>query len=152
MKGTVFLAAVMVILSSSAFAAPQMWRGSDGWGAQSRYGRLYNPATVETFTGTVEAVERMTPMRGMGAGIHLKVKSDKETATVHLGPSWYIERQDTKILKGDVVEVKGSRVTVAGKPVIIAAEVKKGDETLRLRDDSGVPAWSGWRKGQPPAQ
>ena len=42
---------------------------------------------------------------------------------------------------------KGSRVTVQGKPELIAAEVRKGDETLRLRDESGVPAWSGWRKG-----
>ena len=28
----------------------------------------------------------------------------------------------------------------------IAAEVKKGDALLKLRDDSGTPAWSGWRK------
>jgi hypothetical protein len=44
------------------------------------------------------------------------------------------------------VEVKGSRVTIAGKPVVIAAEVKKGDETLKLRDDNGIPAWAGWRR------
>jgi hypothetical protein len=37
-------------------------------------------------------------------------------------------------------------VTFEGKPAIIAAEIKKGDETLRLRDDAGVPAWSGWRR------
>lgn len=47
---------------------------------------------------------------------------------------------------GDVIEVKGSRVTVAGKQVVIAAEVKKGDALLKLRDDSGVPVWSGWRR------
>jgi hypothetical protein len=48
--------------------------------------------------------------------------------------------------KRDAIEVKGSRVTVAGKPVIIAAEVKKGDKTLKLRDDGGIPVRAGWRK------
>ncbi len=42
--------------------------------------------------------------------------------------------------------LKGSRVTVAGKPALIAAEVTKGDALLKLRDDSGIPAWAGWRR------
>jgi hypothetical protein len=25
-------------------------------------------------------------------------------------------------------------------------EVKKGDEVLKLRDDTGFPVWSGWRR------
>jgi hypothetical protein len=37
----------------------------------------------------------------------------------------------------------GSRVTVAGKSVLIAAEVKKGDKVMHLRDHSGMPQWSG---------
>jgi hypothetical protein len=37
-------------------------------------------------------------------------------------------------------------VTVSGKPAIIAAEVKKGDDLLRLRDEAGLPAWSAWRR------
>jgi len=57
------------------------------------------------------------------------------TVAVHLGPEWYIERLDGKLAKGDAVEVKGSRVTFAGNPAIIAAEVKKGDAVLKLRDD-----------------
>lgn len=42
------------------------------------------------------------------------------------------------------MEVTGSRVTFDGKPAIIAAEVKKGGETLKLRDEKGRPVWSGW--------
>ncbi len=110
------------------------------------YQRMYNPATVETIKGEVVAVEKVKPMKGMQYGIHLMVKTDKETIPVHLGPSWYIDRQDTKIEKGDRIEVKGSRVTFDGKPAIIAAEVKKGDHVLLLRDSAGVPAWSGWRR------
>lgn len=145
----VVLVAALIWACTSAFAAPGGgWRGSGGWGAQGAYGRLYNPATVETVSGKVLAVETMTPMKGMGSGMHLKLKTDHETVSVHLGPSWYLERLDTRIEKGDQVEVKGSRVTVGGKPAIIAAEVKKDGELLKLRDESGIPIWSGWRRMQ----
>jgi hypothetical protein len=123
------------------------WRGSGGWGPGSAFGRMYDPKTVETIKGSVVRVDRVAPMKGMAAGLHVTIKTDAETISVHLGPTWYLENQDVKIQPGDLVEVKGSRVTVAGKPALIAAEVKKGDETLRLRDETGVPVWTGWRRG-----
>ena len=137
----------MLFIVSVAFAQPwKGYRGSGGWGMGTQYQRMYNPATVETISGTVESVDKVTPMKGMHYGIHLLLKTDKETIPVHLGPGWYIERLDTKIEKGDKIEVKGSRITFQGKPAIIASEVKKGDNILKLRDDNGVPAWSGWRR------
>ena len=142
-----FLTAVLIVFfAATVFAAP--WkggRGSGGWGMGGNYQRLYNPATVETISGEVIAVDKITPMKGMGSGIHLQLKANNETISIHLGPAWYIERLDARIEKGDLIEVRGSRVTVAGKPAIIAAEVKKGDALLKLRDDGGVPVWSGWR-------
>jgi len=144
---SVIVAVSLLLTVSIAFAGPwHGWRGSGGWGMGSQYNRMYNPATVETLAGTVEAVNKAIPMKGMYSGIHLMVKTDKETISVQLGPEWYIERLDTKIQKGDKIEVKGSRVTFAGKPAIIAAEVKKGDSTLVLRDSAGTPAWAGWRR------
>ena len=139
--------AVLLLTASSAFAGPwKGWRGSGGWGMGSQYQRMYNPATVETLSGTVESVDKVTPIKGMHSGVHVMLKTDKEMISVHLGPEWYVERQDVKIEKGDKIEVKGSRVTFADKPAIIAADVKKGDSTLVLRDSSGIPAWAGWRK------
>jgi hypothetical protein len=108
-----------MVLPPAAFAKRGMkWQGSGGW----------------------------TPAKGMGRGIHLLLKTDKETISVHLGPSWFIESQDVKILKGDRIDVRGSRITFDQKPAIIAAEVTKGNEILKLRDDSGFPVWSGWRR------
>ncbi len=145
--GTLMALLLVIAYATTAFAAPwKGWRGSGGWGAQGAYQRLYNPATVETVRGEVVAVERTVPLKGMGAGIHLQLKTDKETIPVHLGPAWYIERLDTRIEKGDTIEVEGSRVTIAEKPAIIAAQVKKGDAVLALRDARGIPAWSGWRR------
>jgi hypothetical protein len=144
------MAAVAVFLVAvSSFAQPKpgmMWRGSGGWGPGSQYNKMYDPKVVETITGEVTAVDRITPAKGMSGGVHMNVKTDKETISVQLGPSWYLENQDVKIEAKDKVEVKGARTTFAGKPAIIAAEVKKGDEVLKLRDDSGFPVWSGWRR------
>ena len=142
---TLSMALLMAVYATASFAAPP-GRGSGGWGMGSTYQRMYNPATVESVSGEVISVNKMTPSKGMGTGIHLQLRTDKETISVHLGPSWYIDRIDARIEKGDTIEVKGSRVTVGGKPAIIAAEVKKGDALLKLRDDSGIPAWAGWRR------
>jgi hypothetical protein len=142
-------AIAMLLFAVSSYAQPRqgmMWRGSGGWGPGSQYNRMYDPKAVETVSGEVTTVDRITPMKGMSGGIHMNVKTDKETISVQLGPSWYLENQDVKIEAKDKVEVKGARTTFAGKPAIIAAEVKKGDEVLKLRDDNGYPVWSGWRR------
>jgi len=145
-KAIMILSLVAAVMVTTSFALAAPWKGSGGWGMGSQYQKMYNPATIETISGTVESVDQIKPMKGMYYGIHLKVKTDKESVEVHLGPGWYIERLDTSIGKGDKIEIKGSRITMAGKAVIIAAEVKKGDNTLILRDSAGIPAWAGWRR------
>jgi len=153
MKKTEFLAVVTLILiilfATESFAQPEKgmkWYGSGGWGPGTQYGRLYNPKTVEPIIGEVVSVDTITPLKGMSSGVHLMVKTDQETISVHLGPAWYVQRQDIKIVPGDKVEITGSRITYQGKPAIIAAEAKKGDEILKLRDENGLPVWSGWRR------
>ncbi|MCK9197183.1 MAG: DNA-binding protein [Syntrophales bacterium] len=144
----VMIVLVFLLTASLAIAGPGMWggRGSGGWGMGTPYQGMYNPANIETFSGEVIGLEQTVPMKRMNQGIALVVKTETETVTVHLGPSWYMERLDAKIVKGDKVEVKGVRTSLAGKPVVLAAEVKKGDSVLVLRDASGVPAWSGWQR------
>jgi hypothetical protein len=144
------MAAVAIFLATiSSFAQPRpgmMGRGSGGWGSGTPYTRMYDPKAAETISGEVTSIDRITPNKGMAAGIHMNVKTEKDAISVHLGPSWYLENQDVKIEPKDTVEVKGSRITFGGKPAIIASEVRKGDEVLRLRDDNGFPVWSGWRR------
>ncbi len=137
-----------LFLATDALAQGFQWRGGGGWGAGGQYGRLYDANSVETISGEVTAVAEMTPFKDMGRGVHLTLKADKDTISVHLGPAWYIERQDTKIAAGDRIEVKGSRITYQGKPAIIAAEIHKGDEVLMLRDANGIPMWAGWRRNK----
>jgi hypothetical protein len=151
MKRIIVLVAVITVLgftfSTEALAQRGItWKGSGGWGSGTPYGRIYNPQTVEMISGEVVSVDKITPMKGMNYGVHLILKTDKETISVHLGPGWYIENQDVKIAPKDNIEVKGSRITFEGEPTLIAAEVKRGDDVLMLRDTSGFPVWSGWRR------
>ena len=144
----IVLSIVTLGLTAESFAqrGNMKWQGSGGWGPGTPYNRIYDPAKVETISGTVESVDTAVPMKGMYKAVVLTVKTEKETIAVHLGPEWYIGRLDAKIAKGDTIEVKGSRVTFADKPAIIAAEIKKGDQTLVLRDSAGIPVWAGWRR------
>lgn len=143
----VILLVVSLLVTTETFAQRGMrWMGSGGWAMGNNYGRMYDPKTVETISGEVVSVDKITLMKGMSYGVHLTVKTDKETVSVHLGPGWYMENQDVTIEPKDRVEVTGSRITFKGKPAIIAAEVKKGEEILKLRDENGLPAWCGWRR------
>jgi hypothetical protein len=146
MRNALFMVTALLVVLTVSTVSAQSWRGSGGWGMKGAYQRMYNPATVETVSGEVVSVEKITPKKGMQYGIHLTLKTAKETIPVHLGPGWFIERLDTKIEKGDRIEVTGSRVTIDGKPAIIASEVKKGENVLVLRDKAGIPVWSGWRR------
>jgi hypothetical protein len=110
--------------------------------------RNYNPKTVETLQGKVLSVEKTSPPAQRGHGVHLMLQTDKETIEVHLGPAGYLEKQTMQIAANDTITVTGSRVMMDGKPAIIAGQIKKGDEVLKLRDENGVPAWSAGRRGR----
>ncbi|HAZ14712.1 MAG: hypothetical protein A2X86_12700 [Bdellovibrionales bacterium GWA2_49_15] len=134
------LVAVM-ILGNSIFLFAANARG---------YSRLYDAQTVTNLNGKVTRVE-VLKSRGPDGGVHLQLKTDKEEISVHLGPSWFLNGQNLNIKKDDVIEVKGSRVIIENRPAIIAAEIHQGDKMVILRDQDGVPVWSGWRKRGPSA-
>jgi hypothetical protein len=138
---------LLSVPAASTAQGPQQ-RGAQGWGPAGAYGRLYDASKVEKLSGDVLEIRKITPMRGMSHGVAIVVKASGGDVLVYLGPAWYVENQDTRIAKGNQVEVEGSRVTLGGKPVILAARVRKGDQVLQLRDDAGVPAWAGWRRAQ----
>jgi hypothetical protein len=105
--------------------------------------RFYNLNTVETLTGNVLSVQR-GPMRKGGKGniVRFNLKTDKGPALVVLGPARFVDAQPLKLAAGDQVEVKGSRITgPKGRTSVTAAEVMKGGQVMKLRDDQGTPLW-----------
>jgi len=120
-------------------------RWGHGRGRQGHRGlgnRMYNPDSVETITGEVVSVDRFTSNRGRSQGMRMQMRTGNETVSVHLGPAWYWQNQGMTIEPNDRIQVQGSRVNMAGTPAMIAAQVQKGNQILRLRNENGVPVWS----------
>ena len=144
---TILISVFVFAVANESFAQRGMiWIGEGGWGPGSQYNRLIDSKTIEKISGEVVSVETVTPIRGMHQGVQIVIKTEKETISVHLGPAWFLENQDVKIMPKEKVEVTGLRITFQGKPTIIATEVRKDDQVLKLRDENRYPVWSGWRR------
>jgi len=109
----------------------------------------YDPKSEVTLQGTIEKVYRpdhttMPMMRGgmTGMGLHLVLKAENKDYEIHLGPAAFVERTMT-FKEGDAIKVLGAKVTMMGEDVIMAREVTKGEQVLKLRDENGMPFWSG---------
>ena len=92
-------------------------------------------------SGEVLAVDKVSYGRGTIHGVHLLLKTAEGKLSVRLGPSWFVDNQRMKVAAHDLIKVAGSRVIYDGKPALIATLVRKGDDRLRLRTDSGIPLW-----------
>lgn len=107
--------------------------------------RVYDPDSVTTLHGTASAVTVLPARGGRAGGLHVMLSSEGTESDVHVGPSWYLDREGFRIAKGDVLDVTGSVVDSDGTSFVVAREIKKGGDVLRLRDERGVPLWAGSR-------
>lgn len=101
----------------------------------------YDAKTVETIEGKVLSIEKTTPPKRRGYWIDVMLQTEKETIAVQLGPAWFIDKQVPRIEPNDTITVTGSRLTMDGRLTIVAADVTKGTELLKLREDNGIPVW-----------
>jgi hypothetical protein len=101
----------------------------------------YDAKTVETIGGKVLSVEKTTPAKRRGYWVEAMLQTKEGTIPVQLGPLWYVRVQTPRIEANDIITVTGSRLTLDGRSVIVAADINKGNEILRLRDHNGVPFW-----------
>jgi sporulation protein YlmC with PRC-barrel domain len=118
-----------------------------GWGVDTSYGRLYDPAKEQTISGQVVSIETSAPMPGMAPGMQMLVQTDDGKSTrVQVGPAWYLERQDLDVKENTKVQVTGARAEVEGQPVLMAREVQFDGQLVTLRDAQGMPMWSSLRR------
>jgi coenzyme F420-reducing hydrogenase beta subunit len=76
------------------------------------------------------------------------LETNQQEISVILGPSWYLDQQQIAFTPGDILEVRGSRITYENVSCLMAAQVKKGKKTLKLRNKDGFPLWGGSRQRQ----
>jgi sporulation protein YlmC with PRC-barrel domain len=118
-----------------------------GWGVDTPYGRLYDPAKEQTISGQVVSIEPSAPMPGMAPGMQMLVQTDDGKSTrVQVGPAWYLERQDLDVKENTHVQVTGARAELEGQPVLMAREVQFDGQLVTLRDAQGMPMWSSLRR------
>jgi hypothetical protein len=103
----------------------------------------YDPQTVITVSGVVVSLTPPQAEAGLPYLAYLTLRTEKGKIKVFLGPNLYVDQLPVKIKELDRIHVTGSKITWKGKPVILAAEVKKGDQVLKLREPNGTPLWGG---------
>jgi hypothetical protein len=103
--------------------------------------RDYDAKTVETIQGRVLSIEKTTLPKRRGYWVDLMLQTGNETIAVELGPAWFIDKHTPRIEANDAITVTGSRVTLDGRSTIVAADITKGNELLKLRDGNGNPFW-----------
>jgi hypothetical protein len=67
------------------------------------------------------------------------LQTDREVIPIHLGPLWFMVKETPRIEVNDTITVTGSRMMLDGRPVVIAADIAKGNALLKLRQNDGVP-------------
>ncbi len=154
LMGSMGMAVLALIIAGFVYAGQEQSTGQgpgncNGCGmgmGRGMGGRMYDPAKAETLSGQVVSVEELAAPRGRGNAVVLKVASGSGMLAVHLGPKWFLDKQEMKFAAGDAVEIRGVKTAQRGQEIYIAAEVKKGNDVLKLRDDQGIPLWAGWRR------
>lgn len=147
LRPIIALAALLVLFAGARTAAAQDPQQQPRPGMQQM--PMYDVKSETTFKGTVEAVEQATAEGRMGgrmmgrsmSGTHVRLKTASGTFDVHLGPTTFLEEKKLKLEKGDEIEVLGYRMKMAEDYVVLAREIKRGDETWTLRDANGRPLW-----------
>lgn len=130
---TSFLGSLFACLTLSAYLCGQPPR------------TLYDANTVVHVSGTVDSVETIPHSMWTGQGVHitLKTEGDDVKVPIHIGPKGYLARIGLAISKGDNISITGSLVNSDHESFIIASEIQKNGNDYYLRDEYGIPMWSG---------
>jgi hypothetical protein len=123
--------AALVVIAASVPAA-----------GQSLDAVRFDPATVTTLSGTIVRVALVARRGADPGGINLLLRTNRETLPVNLGPVWNLDELWINLKRGDRITIRGSRISVGGRPAIIASSVSVGTSTVTLRDSTGSPAWA----------
>lgn len=113
----------------------------------SSYARLGSQSQAQELTGEIEGIETVSPGgRDMGPGMVLRLRSrdqTRQTARIHLGPYWFVEENMPGLRVGQQVQVRGAPEDWGGQQVLLASELSRNQQRVRLRDGHGRPQWAG---------
>jgi hypothetical protein len=157
-------AAMLVMLSSLPILAQESDVTGKGHGRGDGDGicdgsgpEYFDPATVETLSGTISIVYGLYVQAGTGNntgnGMHYLFTADSgEKLYAMTGPFWFMESKGVELSEGERVTFTGSIVPAHGDVLtdhdyLIVTTLKADGATVALRSDDGVPLWAGDSKG-----
>ncbi len=78
-------------------------------------------------------------------GMHLTISMKGENVDLFVGPKEFVKLFDVTFKEGQEIEVTSAKLKLENGEVYLAREIRLGQVTLALRDDSGWPNWD-WNK------
>ena len=107
------------------------------------------PYLVKTVgpSGKITAIDTAQTGYGRFPAIILDIETTKGITQAFIAPSWYLGQQKLRFKKGDSISVTGSKVTYLNKKLIISKQVNYKKNSFNIRNDRGVPVWSGKMMG-----
>lgn len=114
----------------------------DVWKEGSDYNKKFDTGKLTTFEGVVQNVGNFYIESGAAPGLRIRLQTDNgQSLIVQAGPLAYAESKNFVLSSGDRITVTGSQVEMNGRTVLVAGEIKKGNETFTLYDKSGHVLW-----------
>jgi sporulation protein YlmC with PRC-barrel domain len=105
------------------------------------YAGALDTAKKSKVEGEISAVERVRSTFGDQVIITVKA-SDGTAKKIALGPSWYVNASPAAPMRGDKVVVDTLVLPRDPNQLLAGTELRNGSRELKLRDSSGVPAWT----------
>ncbi|MEW6657310.1 MAG: hypothetical protein AB1424_01490 [Thermodesulfobacteriota bacterium] len=85
-------------------------------------------------TGRITQIQAESFSQNMEPGLGMDVQTpDRGVVHVHLGPMWFLDRQETDLKPGEEVTIEAFCYKLAGQERVIAGEVTHKDHKLVLR-------------------
>lgn len=100
----------------------------------------YDPRAEYAVKGTVAGVKTHDSVLGY-KDTHIIITTAQGDMEVHVGPSGYLDKRGFGMHPGDQVLVIGCKTVYEEKPVLVARQIRRGDQSVTLRNMRGDPVW-----------
>jgi hypothetical protein len=110
-----------------------------------QYLTVFDPKTIDTIEGTVTRVYTVPSPNVRLTSIQLLVRTADGDVHVNVAPLWFLQNQDLQFEAEDKLVITGSKVKPKGIVTMVATQVRRGEETLTVRGNDGMPVWVAWR-------
>lgn len=140
MTRTSLALAAVALVAAIALPSSQLHAQSDSAAAKNPSATAGSAQRLSMTGVTVIRVDSVKSDSGIT--LNAVIASGNDSVTAEIGPVAFLTSKSMMLTAGDVIDIAGSTMTMAGKSSLIATEIKKGETTIVLRDKAtGAPAW-----------